>query len=255
MSAARTEVDLVMPMAGRGSRFSAAGFALPKPLLLLDGEPFFWWATESVRRAFSIRSMSFVVLAEHVAAHAIDREILDRYPEARIVALPDVTSGSLATAVAGCEAVSGEAWLVVNDCDQAFRAEGLAAALPGFAPGTAGFLCHFRSRAPSYSYALYDDAGNLLRTAEKDPISDLAIAGAYGFRDRATFLRYAGAYAADCPYPELFMSGVYNTMVAAGEAVRGGVLDEHLSFGTPREYEDALARIGGLRSWRASRPA
>lgn len=250
MSAPRTEVDLVMPMAGRGSRFSAAGFAAPKPLLLLDGQPFFWWATESVRRVFSLRSLAFVVLAEHVEAHAIDREILSRYPEAGIVALPDVTSGSLATAVAGCEAVSGEAWLVVNDCDHAFRADGLASALPGFAPDTAGFLCHFRSRAPSYSYALYDDAGRLVRTAEKDPISDLAIAGAYGFRDRATFLRHADAYAADCPYPELFMSGVYNTMVAAGAAVRGGLLDEHLSFGTPREYEDAVGRIGGLRAWR-----
>ena len=250
MSASRTEVDLVMPMAGRGSRFSAAGFALPKPLLLLDGEPFFWWAAESVRRVFTLRSMAFVVLAEHVAEHGIDREILSRYPGAEIVALPDVTSGALETAVAGCQAVSGEAWLIVNDCDHAFRAESLAGALPGFAPDTAGFLCHFRSRAPSYSYALYGDAGRLVRTAEKDPISDLAIAGAYGFRDRATFLRHAEAYAADCPYPELFMSGVYNTMVAAGLAVRGAVLDEHLSFGTPQEYEEAVGRIGGLRAWR-----
>ena len=255
MSAAQAEVDLVMPMAGRGSRFSAAGFDLPKPLLPLEGEPFFWWATESVRRVFTIRSMAFVVLAEHVAAHAIDREILARYPEAEVVVLPDVTSGSLATAVAGCQAVSGEAWLVVNDCDQAFRADTLAAALPGFPADTAGFLCHFRSYVPAYSYALYDAAGRLVRTAEKDPISDLAIAGAYGFRDRATFLRYAETYAANCPYPELFMSGVYNTMAAAGEAVRGGVLDEHLSFGTPREYEDALGRIGGLRSWRDARTA
>ena len=250
MSTARTAVDLVMPMAGRGSRFSAAGFASPKPLLLLDGEPFFWWAAESVRRVFAIRSMAFVVLAEHVAAHAIDREILARYPDAEVVVLPDVTSGSLATAVAGCQAVSGEAWLIVNDCDQAFRADALADALPGFPPDTAGFLCHFRSRVPAYSYALYDEAGRLVRTAEKDPISDLAIAGAYGFRDRATFLEFADAYAANCPYPELFMSGVYNTMVAAGRTVRGGVLDEHLSFGTPREYEDALDRIGSLRSWR-----
>ena len=249
---AGTRMNLVMPMAGRGSRFGRAGFDLPKPLLLLDGEPFFWWATEALRRCFDLQSMSFVVLAEHIEAHAIDRQILDRYPQASIIALPEVTSGALETAIAGCAGVPEDGWLVVNDCDHTFRADRLATALPAMPPETAGFLCHFHATAPAYSYAAYDDKGDLLRTVEKEAISNLAIAGAYGFRNRETFLRHARAYAADCPYPELFVSGIYNTMVAAGEKVRGVLLDEHLSFGTPAEYEAALARIGGFGSWRSA---
>ena len=155
--------------------------------------------------------------------------------------------------MAGCAAaMPGEVeWLVVNDCDHAFRSDGLATALPKMAASTAGFLCHFHSNSPAYSYAAYDAEGTLIRPVEKQPISNLAIAGAYGFRDRLTFLDHARSYAAHCPYPELFMSGVYNTMVAAGSVIRGALLDDHLSFGTPGEYRSALTRIGDFQSWHA----
>ena len=248
-------MNVVMPMAGRGSRFGLGGFDLPKPMIPLDGQPFFWWATEALRRSFDLRTLTFVVLAEHVASHQLDRLILDRYPTAAIVVLPDVTAGAVATAIAGCAAIPDTGWLVVNDCDHTFRADTLAAALPGMPAATAGFLCHFRATSPVYSYAAYDKSGNLLRTAEKNPISELAIAGAYGFRDRATFLRHAENFVADCPYPELFMSGVYNTMVAAGARVRGVLLDEHLAFGTPSEYQAALRTIDGFRSQHDQQPS
>ncbi len=241
-------------MAGRGSRFRERGFDMPKPLNLLGNEPFFWWATESLRRCCELRSLVFVVLAEHVADHAIDQAILERYPQARLVILPETTAGALATAVAGCAAVSGQAWLVVNDCDHAFRADALADALRAPAATVAGLLCHFRATAPIYSYAAYDAAGRLERTVEKQPISDLAIAGAYAFRDRAVFLHYARLYTGACAYPELFMSGVYNTMLQAGELVRGVLLDEHVPFGTPEEAEMAATRIGKFASWRAEGP-
>ena len=49
-------------MAGRGSRFSSEGAAVPKPLMSLWGRPFFWWAAESAKRAFDVAEMVFVVL-------------------------------------------------------------------------------------------------------------------------------------------------------------------------------------------------
>ncbi len=241
-----TPIHLVMPMAGRGSRFSQAGFDLPKPLIELHGQPFFWWAAESLRRSFEIRSMTFVVLAEHVSDHGIDAVVQGHYPGAQLVVLPEPTSGALVTAVAGCRAVPSDGVVVVNDCDHAFRADALAEALPRLIAGASGFLCHFQSRNPAYSYGSYDADGRLLRTVEKQPISDLAIAGAYGFRDRDTFLQHAALYEKECPYDEPFMSGVYNTIVAEGGAVRGALLDQHISFGTPAEYERAVPLIQGL---------
>lgn len=246
----RPAIDLVMPMAGRGSRFGTMGFDLPKPLIPLAGEPFFWWAVQSLARVCDIAALTCVVLEEHVTRYRIDLAIRDRFPAARLVILPKVTAGALETALAGCDGDGAGDWLVLNDCDHAFRATSLGAALPGFAADTAGFLCHFQATSAAYSYAAYGADGRLLRTVEKQPISDLAIAGAYGFRDRATFRRHAARYRLDCPYPELFISGVYNTMVEDGAAVRGVLLDEHLSFGTPDEYRAALGRIADFDDWR-----
>ena len=180
-------VHLVMPMAGRGSRFSEAGFDLPKPLLLLEGQPFFWWAAESLRRAVTVHTMTFVVLAEHVELHGIDHAIRDRYPDAKLVVLDQPTSGALVTAMAGCHALPAKGAVVFNDCDHAFDASALAETAARLAEGASGFLCHFKSSNPAYTYAAYDHDGRLVRTVEKQTISDLAIAGAYGFRDRDTF--------------------------------------------------------------------
>ncbi len=242
-------VHLVMPMAGRGSRFSEAGFGVPKPLLLLEGQPFFWWATESVRRAIPVDTMTFVVLAEHVEHHGIDHAVQDRYPGAKLVVLDQPTSGALVTAMAGCHALPAEGAVVFNDCDHAFQASGLAETAARLRDGASGFLCHFKSTNPAYSYAAYDDDGRLVRTVEKQAISDLAIAGAYGFRDRDTFLEHAIKYEQDCPYAEPFMSGVYNTIVEAEGDIAGCVLDRHISFGTPDEYARAQDGIDAFRGW------
>ena len=88
------DLALVVPMAGRGSRFHRAGIDVPKPLVDLWGRPMFWWATESVRRSVDVRELIFVVLAEHVERFAIDATIWEFYPTARIVTLPEVTSGA-----------------------------------------------------------------------------------------------------------------------------------------------------------------
>ena len=242
-------VHLVMPMAGHGSRFSKAGFDKPKPMLRLYQQPLFWWAVESVRREIPLRSLTFVVLREHVDRHRIDRQIRDRYPDASLVVLREPTAGALVTAIEGCVDVPTTGPVIFNDCDHAFDGRSLAAAIPQLNNGTSGLLCHFRSQNPAYSYAAYSPDGLLLRTVEKQVISDLAIAGAYAFQDRDTFLRHTASYLEACPYEEPFMSGVYNTMVAAGGRVRGALLDRHISFGTPAEYAAAADQFDAFHDW------
>ena len=69
------KLHLVMPMAGRGSRFFENGFVMPKPLIEINGRPFFYWATQSIAKFVDCADITFVVLEEHIRDHAIDREI------------------------------------------------------------------------------------------------------------------------------------------------------------------------------------
>ena len=45
------KLHLILPMAGRGSRFFENGFVCPKPLIEIAGKPFFYWAARSIDSA------------------------------------------------------------------------------------------------------------------------------------------------------------------------------------------------------------
>jgi NDP-sugar pyrophosphorylase family protein len=240
------DVALVMPMAGRGSRFAGAGEAMPKPLIELNGKPFFWWAAESVRRSVGVREMVCVVLAEHIDAYAIDARIHGSYPDARIISIPDVTSGAAETAALGVAALRTTGPFVVNDSDHAFDAA-LSAMAEALAKGADGALVCFASTNPAYSYVRTDATGAVIGTAEKLVVGPDAIAGCYGFADASRFLRLYEAYRRTCPYDELFMSGLYDRLLIDGGNVRAFRAAQHISFGTPEEFAkvdlDALRRL------------
>lgn len=218
------------------------GESTPKPLIDLRGRPLFWWALRSITQQVDIAQAIAVVLQEHVDHFSIDRQLLDVYSGFEIVVIPNVTSGSLETALIGMDELSNSLPVIFNDCDHAFDAPDLATRMAQLRAGEAdGCLCTFASTNPAYSYAEFDGNGNLRRTVEKQVISNAAVAGAYGFRNAETARSAAGKYIDNCPYDELFVSGLYNVMLNEGMKVGELRLNSHLSFGTPAELQSARA--------------
>ena len=69
------KLHLILPMAGRGSRFFENGFVCPKPLIEIAGKPFFYWAARSIEKYVDCADLTFVVLEEHIRDFAIDAAI------------------------------------------------------------------------------------------------------------------------------------------------------------------------------------
>jgi dTDP-glucose pyrophosphorylase len=239
MGLALADLAMVMPMAGRGSRFARQGVAQPKPLVDLAGRPFFWWATESLRRMVPVREMAFVVLQDHVRDFRIDQRILEFYPDARVVPIPDVTSGAAETAMIGMRALATSGPVAINDSDHAFRCPELPEIAHALGNELDAALLCFTSDSPAFSYAQLDEGGRVTGTVEKRVVSPYAIAGCYLFSEPSLFLSLYEEYRLDCPYDELFVSGVYNRLAASGGRIGKIVASRHLSFGTPEE----LARV------------
>jgi dTDP-glucose pyrophosphorylase len=231
-----SDLALVVPMAGRGTRFVRAGIELPKPLVDLWGHPLFWWSTESLLRCVNVRELVFVVLSEHIERFAIDSRLREVYPFARIVSLPKVTSGAAETAALGVAALKTTGPFALNDCDHAFHAEGLGALAARLRGEAQGALLGFRSRSPAYSYVRLNDEGTVIDTVEKQVVSEFAIAGCYLFSDARTFQSRFEEYRRECTYDELFVSGVYNAILRDGGKVLFHELAAHVSFGTPEEH-------------------
>lgn len=226
-------------MAGHASRFSKAGELLPKPLIELHGHPFFWWAVESVRRVQSLASLTFVVQRAHIAQFGLDQAVLSCYPDARFVVLDQVTSGAAETALLGAEALTEEGALGVLDCDLAFDLGTLEPTLEQLAQGSDGALCVFNSSSPAYSYVRLNQECQVIGTVEKVVASEHAIAGFYLFRSAEVFRHYYRQYQTNCPYAELFVSGIYDLMLQQGCRIDLVHLSRQVSFGTPQE----LARV------------
>lgn len=237
------KLHLILPMAGRGSRFFENGFVCPKPLIEIHGRPFFYWAARSIEKDVDCADLTFVVLEEHIREFAIDRKIHEYWPDARIVALPEVTAGAAVTALKGAEPLPDGEPLLFNDCDHLFRCRAFAdfCAAGQFAAGPAGALLTFASDSPAYSYLQYDASGNVCHTVEKQVVSRDAICGAYYFRDKRTYADACAEYLKNCEYKEFFVSGVYNVLATHGQRVAGFATDLHLPFGTPAEYRAAEA--------------
>lgn len=235
------KIHLIMPMGGGGTRFGNKGFALPKPLIPLCGKPFFYWAAQSVLRFVDVQDVTFVVLQEHINRFGIDREIRRYYPDASIVVIPHVLNGAVLTCCEGLKAINDDLPLLFNDCDHAFISKSFYDFCRlGEFRDVDGALLTFRSSSPNFSYVRFGENGNVVGTIEKEVVSNEAICGAYYVRNKQIFSDAVQEYLHKCAYKEFFVSGVYNEMANKGLHLTTFAIDEHISFGTPDEYDIAL---------------
>ena len=104
-----------------------------------------------------------------------------------------------------------------------------------------GALLTFESQKPHFSYIRYGVNGDITGTVEKEVVSTHAICGAYYFRSANLFRDIAEEYIESCPYKETFLSGMYNVMCQHQMYIKDYLVDFHVEFGTPEEYEKAKA--------------
>lgn len=234
------KLNLIMPMGGGGTRFGNHGFNVPKPLIEIYGRPFFYWATQSVAKSIDLQSLTFVVLQEHIDRFEIDKVIHKYYPDANIEVIPAVLPGAVLTCLNGINNIPDDSPILFNDCDHLFICDSFAefCAKECFNE-LDGALLTFKSDDPRFSYAAFDETGYITKTIEKQVISEDAICGAYYFRNKQIFKSAAEAYLDNCSYSEFFMSGVYNVLADEKAKIRAFRVNEHLSYGTPEEYDAA----------------
>lgn len=240
-------LHIIMPMAGEGSRFLKEGWTTPKPLILLNGEPLFKHAISSVHIDGVTMKYSFIVRQEHIDKYQIDQQIKAILPEANIFSVLKTTRGAVETCLMAESAINDDDGIVVMDCDLEFRSKGYVdgirrlLSLP-VEEVDGGMLVSFQSDLPKYSYAEVDEDNKVIRTAEKEVISNHALCGAYYFSTGRGFLNAAHRLLSEqnLSKPEFYVSLLYNYLLANGETVCLVTMEEYYSYGTPEELKRYL---------------
>lgn len=238
--------QIVLLMAGAGSRFTNAGFRPSKPLIRVGPDYMFVRALSSLDGLERDDVVTYVVRQQQVDEERIDEVIRATDPDARIVVLPRLTSGAAESALVAIPALRADRPVVVLDCDLWFSSRAYIAAADAVSAGRSdaeAVLLTFEASDPRFSFVRVGDDGLVTEIAEKVVISNRAVAGAYFFASASTFTA-AAATASDAQAlggaPEFYMSEVVKALLAAGSRVAVADVDDYRSFGTPEELDAAL---------------
>jgi NDP-sugar pyrophosphorylase family protein len=235
-------LNIVVPMAGRGSRFSDAGYAVPKPAIPIRGMPMVELVAQSLRPARAHR-FTFLVLKDQVDQFGFDRLLhrIDR--SARIVTVDTVTEGAACTVLLARAAIDNDDPLMLANSDQwvDMDIDEYLAAVDG--SGADGLIMTMTADDPKWSYVGLDSRGRVNRVVEKQVISPEATVGIYNFRRGRDFV-----WAADEMIRqnrrvnnEFYVAPVYNEMIARGARIDvysvGSVSERMWGLGTPADLE------------------
>ena len=101
-------LNIVIPMAGRGSRFAKAGYVMPKPLIPIHDHPMIEYVIRSVTPDCPHRFI-FLCLKEHMERYDLERRLQSFAPGCIVVPIDQVTEG------AACTVLLAERWIDSDD--------------------------------------------------------------------------------------------------------------------------------------------
>ena len=232
-------MNIVMPAAGLGSRFTAKGITTPKPLIAILGKPMVRWAVDSLPFA-KPSDLIFIIRKEHVDEHGLDRKLKETFsPEIRIIVIDYVTEGAACTVLLAKEFINNDEPLIVSDCDHYFRNEGYNNLVTDTPDGISGVIPVFKAEGDKWSFTKFDENFVVSQVAEKVPISNYANIGAYFFSKGRDFVSAAEEMIAKQLKikNEYYVAPVYERLLARNGKIMAAVCEEVWGLGTPEDVE------------------
>jgi len=214
-------VNIVIPMAGVGSRFAQAGYAFPKPLIDIKGKTMIEAVTANLKPACGHRFI-FICQREHYEKfdlYNIFKNVTGNRFE--VVLLNGQTEGAACTVLAAIEYINTGDELIIANSDQ-FIETGIDGFLTAARKGNKdGLIMTFEASHPKWSYARTDTSGRVIETAEKKVISKHATVGVYYFRRGSDFISATQAMILKNirHNNEFYICPVYNEMLLSGKRI------------------------------------
>jgi dTDP-glucose pyrophosphorylase len=239
-------MNVVIPMAGAGSRFADAGYAMPKPLIGVGGMPM-------VQRAIWGAGIGgryiYIVQAEHNKKYNLAELLPTFTPELEvvIVEVDGLTDGAAASVLAAKDYIDNDDLLVICDSDGIVSWEPNSFLIDaGETRHLDGSIAIFSSEEDKWSFVATDENGVATEVAEKDPISNQACAGVYYWREGSNFVKYAEKMISKDKRVngEFYVSVVYNEAIQDYKNIGVYQVDDFTPLGTPEDlkaYIDSFA--------------
>jgi HAD superfamily hydrolase (TIGR01509 family) len=237
------QMNVLIPMAGAGSRFASAGYTFPKPLIEVRGKPMIQVVVENLNiDAHYI----FLVQKEHYEKYNLKYMLNMIAPGCDIVQVDGLTEGAACTTLLAKKLINNEKPLLIANSDQ-YVEWNSNEVLYAFGAGSidAGIVT-FESTHPKWSYVSVGQDGLANEVAEKKVISKDATVGIYYWSHGADYVRYAQQMIDKNirTNGEFYVAPVFNEAIDDGCKVRIKKIDKMWGIGTPEDLNYFLENHG-----------
>lgn len=236
-------INLVIPMAGLGSRFQKEGYTIPKPFIPVFGKPMYKWVINNMLPTDpNIRSkikIYLIVRSEHEFLFESDTEV-------KTIVIPSLTEGAACTVLTAKTHINNEYPLIIANSDQFLEwdVDNFYRAL--LHPDYDGVISTFEQPNSSdlrWSYAAINTDGIVTRVAEKEYISSIATTGIYGWKRGSDFVKAAESMIAENirVNGEFYVCPAYNQLVNSRK-FRTLNCRKMWGLGVPDDYNEFITK-------------
>ena len=174
-------LNIVIPMAGRGSRFADAGYKDPKPLIPVHGKPMIQVVVENLTPKREHRFI-FICQNQHIKEYGLTEKLKSYAENVEIIGIDGITEGQVCTVLKAKSLIDNDEPLMTANSDQFidFDINDYLSCMDS--NNLDGLIMTMKADDPKWSYAKTDANGFVIETAEKKVISKDATVGIFNFK-------------------------------------------------------------------------
>ena len=235
------KLNLLIPMAGAGSRFEKAGFTFPKPLIDVEGNPMIKVVAENLN--FDANFI-YIVQKSHREKYNLDALLNLITPNCKIVEINGITEGAACTTLLAKEYINDDSPLIIANSDQFIEWDSNEFMYKMKESNLDGGIVTFSAIHPKWSFVKIDEQGFVTEVAEKNPISNIATAGIYYWSKGMDYVYYAEQMIAKNirVNNEFYVCPVFNEAILDSKKVKTFDISKMWGLGTPEDLNVFLNR-------------
>lgn len=229
-------LNVLIPMAGAGSRFADAGYAFPKPLIEVNGKPMIQAVVDNL--AIDAK-YTYIVQKDHFEKYNLDYLLNAITPNCNIVQVEGITEGAAVTALMAKEFINNDSPLIIANSDQIVDWSSREFIYELHSKNADGGIAIFKATHPKWSYVKKDNFNIISEVAEKKPISDDATVGIYYWKHGSDFVKYAEQMIKKDirTNNEFYVCPTYNEAILDNKAIYGIYVKNMWGIGTPEDLK------------------
>ena len=234
-------LNVLVPMAGAGSRFEKMGYTFPKPLIDVNGKPMIQLVVENINID---ANFIYIVQKSHREKYNLDTLLNLITPNCKIVEVDGLTEGAACTTLIAKDLINNDKPLLTINSDQWIEWDSNEFMYKMNESNCDGGILTFHATHPKWSFVKIDDNGYATEVAEKKPISDIATVGIYFWKRGSDYVKYAEQMISKNirVNNEFYVCPVFNEAIQDNKKIKIFEIEEMWGIGTPEDLNNFLEK-------------